>query len=139
MIRHTGNYVIATCKLLRMTHAYGILNCGGNMYTTTTHTETRINVVEYIILNYDFDMSKHNTEYTYSINIDEGGTSVDVIELPSYTPNICYHYPSIDAPSNGNGRETDTCSACNKRKGTRVERLNSPWFFFFSPSIPVSI
>ena len=59
------------------------------MYTTTTHTETRINVVEYIILNYDFDMSKHNTEYTYSINIDEGGTSVDVIELPSYTPNIC--------------------------------------------------
>ena len=75
------------------------------MYTTTTHTETRINVVEYIILNYDFDMSKHNTEYTYSINIDEGGTSVDVIELPSYTPNICKIHPSIDAPSNGNSRE----------------------------------
>ena len=75
------------------------------MYTTT-HNETRtINVVEYIILNYDFDISKHNTEYQYSISIDDGAASIDVSTLPRYTPNICYHYPSIDAPPNGNSRE----------------------------------
>lgn len=87
----------------------------------------------------DRNIKDHNTEYVYSINIDEGGTSIDVVELPSYTPNICKLYPNIDAPLNGNGRETDTCSACNKRKGTRVERLNSPWFFFFCKERSVSI
>lgn len=75
------------------------------MYTTTHNETSTINVVEYMILNYDFDISKHNTEYQYSISIDEGGTSIDVSELPRHTPNICYYYPSIDAPSNGNSRE----------------------------------
>lgn len=71
----------------------------------TTHKTSTINVVEYIMLNYDFDISKHNTEYAYSINIDEGSTSIDVSDFPRHTPNICKFYPSIDAPSNGNGRE----------------------------------
>jgi len=74
------------------------------MYTTRTETRT-INVIEHIIENYDFDISKHNTDYVYSININEGGTSIDVSELPRHTPDICKLYPSIDAPSNGNGRE----------------------------------
>ena len=105
----------------------------------TCSTTEIVNVVtEYIDMYCDRNIKDHDTEYQYSINIDEGGTSVDVIELPSYTPNICYHYPNIDAPSNGNGRETDTCSACNKRKGTRVERLNSPWFFFFCKVDPLA-
>lgn len=75
------------------------------MYITQTRTETVINVTIYIDMYCDRNIKDHNTEYTYSINIDAGGTSVDVSELPRHTPNICYYYPSIDAPSNGNSRE----------------------------------
>ena len=65
-----------------------------------------INVItKYYNIYLGIDLKDHDTEYQYSINIDEGGTSVDVSDLPSYTPNICKHYPSIDAPSNGNSRE----------------------------------
>ena len=106
---------------------------------TCSTTETVNVVTEYIDMYCDRNIKDHDTEYQYSINIDEGGTSVDVIELPSYTPSICKIHPSIDAPSNGNSRETDTCSACNKRKGTRVDRLNLLWFLFFCNVGPSSI
>ena len=56
----------------------------------TCSTTEIVNVVtEYIDMYCDRNIKDHDTEYQYSINIDEGGTSVDVIELPSYTPNIC--------------------------------------------------
>lgn len=75
------------------------------MYTTCSES-ININVVtEYIDMYCDRNIKDHNTEYAYSVNVDEGGTSIDVSELPRHTPNICYYYPSIDAPSNGNSRE----------------------------------
>lgn len=61
------------------------------MYTTFSETRT-INIVEYVIKNYDFDISKHNTEYEYEYStiLNDGGTSIDVSDLPSYTPSICH-------------------------------------------------
>ena len=76
------------------------------MYTTHHNETSTVNVVTvYIDMYCDRNIKDHNTEYVYSILIDKGDTSIDVSELPRYTPNICYHYPSIDAPSNGNSRE----------------------------------
>jgi hypothetical protein len=76
------------------------------LYITNTSMSTTVNVVtEYIDMYCDRNIKDHNTIYTYSTIIDEGATSIDVSTCPRHTPNICYHYPSIDAPSNGNSRE----------------------------------
>lgn len=75
------------------------------MYTTHNETISTIVVTEYIDMYCDRNIKDHNTEYHMNSYSIEGGTSVDVSELPRYTPNICYYYPSIDAPSNGNSRE----------------------------------
>lgn len=74
------------------------------MYITCTRTTVNV-VTRYCNIYLGIDLKDHDTEYTYSISIDEGGTSIDVSTLPRHTPNICYYYPSIDAPLNGNGRE----------------------------------
>lgn len=75
------------------------------MYTTCSESMTINVVTEYIDMYCDCNIKDHNTIYTYSTIIDEGAASIDVSDLPRHTPNICYHYPSIDAPSNGNSRE----------------------------------
>lgn len=60
------------------------------MYTTCSESMTINVVTEYIDMYCDRNIKDHNTEYVYSILIDEGGTSVDVSELPRHTPNICF-------------------------------------------------
>lgn len=70
-----------------------------------THTYTINVVTEYIDMYCDRNIKDHNTEYVYPSNVNDGCTSIDVSTRPRHTPNICYYYPSIDAPSNGNGRE----------------------------------
>lgn len=77
------------------------------MYTTHHNETSTVNVVTvYIDMYCDRNIKDHNTEYAYSVNVDEGVISIDMMsELPRHTPNICYYYPSIDAPSNGNSRE----------------------------------
>lgn len=76
------------------------------MYITNTSSSTTVNVVtKYIDIYLGIDLKDHNTEYVYSINVDDEVISIDVSTYPRHTPSICKFYPSIDEPSNGNGRE----------------------------------
>ena len=71
--------------------------------------------MEYNNIYLDIDHTDHHTEYMYPIAINEGGTSVDVSDLPSNTPSICksvyYYLASIEAVKDNS---TTTYSACNK-------------------------
>ena len=96
MTQHTTNYAIAIWMPLSMIHAYGTSSSLSeeviSLYITISRT---INAVEYMIQYYDFNISKHNTEYKYSTATNEGSTSIDVSDFPIHTPSICksvYYY-----------------------------------------------
>lgn len=56
---------------------------------TNSRTETINAVTVYIDMYCNRNIKDHNTEYHMNSYSIEGGTSVDVSELPRHTPNIC--------------------------------------------------
>lgn len=100
--------------------------------TNTCSTTETINVVtRYIDMYCDLNIKDHNTEYHMNSYNIEGGTSIDVVELPSYTPGICKLIQVSTRHQMVMVEKRIRVRRVIKEKEPGWKRLNSPWFFFF--------